>query len=374
MQKLLCVLILLFSVNASLAKSLPVKAASALAANETPDQLIKTLKHTLKLQAIAMSASYIEHEQIMDGEDFQEKILSLNAAIVELKNVNSSWHPDANGVLVLEMTADADIDTSVLDVQIAQLRRNYSLENANTVMAKRLEALEKKIDDKEVSLKNTGQHGDRRRLAESRDHLVTEIMDKSTTAQLYKISPETRKRLLITQDILTNTKHADELALKIGEKLYRYFEKHLVLSAPAIKVVSERSLNVTVSYGYDPLPIIGLLEPWFTIEVHDNYLMLSPKFTEASYEKAVSAGIARYLGVKIGVAISTITKFHELADYNHSVNRGIKDWGAKHFSLYFGHGNELDTKEEQGKLAFNFKLPSGLVANLPAIRVGSVLY
>jgi hypothetical protein len=148
----------------------------------------------------------------------------------------------------------------------------------------------------------------------------------------------------------------------------------LVLSPPAIKVVSERSLNVTVSYGYDPLPIIGLLEPWFNIDVHDNYLMLSPKFTDASYERGVSAGIARYLGIKVGVAISTLTKFHELADYKHSVNRGIKEWGLKHFSLYFGHGNELNTKEEQGKLAFDFELPSGLIADLPVIRVGSVLY
>lgn len=368
-MKCIFLIISVLFINIANAKTVEVSATRILASNKTTDQLNDELKSDLKELAISKMPSYVEHVQYLesgnDGDRLNEKITSLNAGLVTLSNVKVKWINSERGLL-LEMSAIADVDLNVLDVQIANVRRNRAMEDNIKLAAKELESLQKQIDSFDAELLGKGEHGDRQKLSKIREHLITKILSSADTSTVYEISNETKKRLLISHDLFANKRNAFEQGHAVGENIYYYLEKHLVVSLPKLSVKGNNQLDVAFNYGFDPIPVVGILEKYYKIEMKDDYFTLVPLFSEGSYEGVVTKVINNYLFIKVGVKVSTINEWKHLRVVSNKMKHKNK-FNAP-FRIYFGHGS--NDKSKNGNVILSMSLTSDLVSNPVGLTVG----
>lgn len=367
---ILITLLSLMSLNAS-AKMLDVSVSGDLESNSTPDKLKEKLEFQLKYQAVSNTPSYIEHVQYMssgtNSEDtFNENIMSLGAGLVDLTNVNTSWKTSDKGIITLTISATADVDMKALDVQIANIRRNRSMEEGIKLAVNEIEKLQRQIDGFDSELATKGEHGQRQRLAVKRDHLISKVLSTADTSTLYQVSEKTRKRLLLSYDLFANKENALEQGHAIGEKIHNYFEKNLVVSPPTLVVKGKNQLDVSFTYGFDPLPIIGLLEKYYSVQLQGDYLLLTPSFNKGTYEGDVIDVVNNYLNIMVGAKVSTVTKWEKL-NVKNVKGRGADDIISP-FKLYYGHGS--DDSSKNGRTTISMLLPDELVANPTGITVG----
>ena len=370
MYKYILVVLILVT-NIAFAKDIEVSAFGTLTADMTPEQLTKALKGKMKVEAISQSPSYVDHVQTLESstkqEDvFYEKIKSLNAGLVDLSQLKSKWLTSKSNVLTLHLTATAVVDDSALNYQIANLRRNKRLEAGVVIAVKELEKLQNQIDMIDQKLSKEGEHGKRELLAKQREHLITNVLSESDTSTLYQVPDSTKKRLLLTHDLFTDKTNAFKQGHTIGEIIYHYFEQNLVVSSPKLLVRNEEELDISFTYGFDPLPLIGLLERFYIIEQNIGYLTLIPKFEKGSYDGDVTSIINTYLNVKVGAQVSTLTKWKRLL-VRHT-ERNFKGDFQSPIKLYYGFGSDVNSVG--GVTILSMKLPRELILNPVGLKVG----
>ena len=362
---------LIFITSITFANEYKVSATGVLNSGMTPEQLTNTLRKKLKIKAITLSPYYVEHLQMVESsttkEDiFDEKIISLNAGLVELRDTESKWLTGQGDVLSLKLSSTALVDISALKYQIANLRRNKRLEVGVSLAVKELEKLQLQIDNIDQELDGQGEHGKRQDLAKKREHLISKILEDGDTSTLYHVADSTKKRLLLTHDLFNDKSNALNQGHKVGVIVYNYLEKNLIVSAPKLSVKGKHKLDISFTYGFDPLPIIGLLERYYVVVSNVGFLSLTPKFSKGTYEGDVITVINNYLNAKVGAKVSTTTKWKKLLVRSSEMK--YKGNFKAPFQLFYGHGGDL--RSSKGEVVVSMELPMELIANPVGLTVG----